>query len=70
MVAGQEHWFSRFLLARKHLFPRPWLLRKDYISEKPAGLIECSVDAIALEPNLAANFLLGLPVHPPRALLC
>ena len=52
---------------KKGPLPSPWLLREDYISEKPAGLIECAVDAIALEPNLAANFLLGLPVHPPES---
>jgi hypothetical protein len=49
--------------------PSPWLLREDYISEKPAGLIECAVDALAIEPDLAAKFLLDLPVHPPESVL-
>ncbi len=49
--------------------PSPWLLREDYISQKPAGLTECAVDAIALEPDLAAKLLLDLPVHPPQGVV-
>ncbi len=53
---------------KKGPLPSPWLLREDYISQKPAGLIEYAVDALSIESELAANFLLGLPVHPPKSL--
>ena len=49
--------------------PSPWLLREDYISQKPAGLIECAVDVLALAPDLAAKFLLDLPIHPLKGVV-
>jgi len=58
--------FLRIPSGKNGPLPSPWLLREDYIPEKPAGLSECAVDALCLEPNLAANFLLELPVHPPE----
>ena len=45
--------------------PSPWLLREDYLSEKPSLLGTYSVPALALEPGAALDLLLELPTHPP-----
>jgi SNF2 family DNA or RNA helicase len=45
--------------------PSPWLLREDYLSEKPSLLGTYSVPALALEPGPALDLLLELPTHPP-----
>jgi len=46
--------------------PSPWFLSEDYISEKAFCLIECTVPALAIKPNLAIDRLLDMPVHPPQ----
>ncbi len=45
--------------------PSPWLLREDYLSEKPYLLGTYSVPTLALEPGPALDLLLELPTHPP-----
>lgn len=46
--------------------PSPWLLREDYISEKPSLLGAYSVPTLGLEPGSAFDFLLDMPTHPPQ----
>ena len=45
--------------------PSPWLLREDYLSEKPSLLGTFSVPVLALEPGPAFDLLLELPTDPP-----
>jgi SNF2 family DNA or RNA helicase len=45
--------------------PSPWLLREDYISEKPSLLGAYLVPALGLEPGSALDLLLDMPTHPP-----
>jgi len=46
--------------------PSPWLLREDYLSEKPSRLGTYSVPALALASGLALDLLLELPTPPPQ----
>jgi SNF2 family DNA or RNA helicase len=45
--------------------PSPWLLREDYVPEKPTSLIECTVPALAFDSGTAVDLLLDMPLHPP-----
>ena len=45
--------------------PSPWLLREDYLSEKPSLLGTFSVPVLALKPGPAIDLLLELPTDPP-----
>ena len=44
--------------------PSPWLLREDFVSEKPSTLGDCTVPALAFPPCSALDLLLDMPVHP------
>ena len=46
--------------------PSPWLLREDYISEKPSLLGACTVPALGLETSSALDLLMHMPTHPPQ----
>jgi SNF2 family DNA or RNA helicase len=46
--------------------PSPWLLREDFVFEKPSTLGECTVPALAFQPCSALDLLLDMPVHPPQ----
>ena len=46
--------------------PSPWLLREDYLSEKPSLLGAYSVPALGLAPGSALDLLLDMPTHPPQ----
>ena len=46
--------------------PSPWLLREDYISEKPSLLGACTVPALGLEASSALDLLMHMPTHPPQ----
>ncbi|MBN1236770.1 MAG: DEAD/DEAH box helicase [Methanotrichaceae archaeon] len=45
--------------------PSPWLLREDYVPEKPAALIDCTVSALAFDAGNAVDLLLDMPLHSP-----
>jgi len=45
--------------------PSPWLLREDYVPEKPSCIVNCTVPVLAYDPGPALDLLLDLPVHPP-----
>ena len=47
--------------------PSPWLLRDDFMPEKPSYLADCTVSALALDPGQAADLLLDLPLQPQPA---
>lgn len=47
--------------------PSPWLLRDDFMPEKPSSLADCTVFALALELGQAADLLLDLPLQPRPA---
>ena len=47
--------------------PCPWLLRDDFMPEKPSSLADCTVSALALDPGQAADLLLDLPLQPQPA---
>ncbi len=49
----------------KGLLPSPWLLREDYLPEKPDRLVDCAVPALAIDAAEAVEFLLSLPLQPP-----
>ena len=48
--------------------PSPWLLREDYISEKPSLLVSYLVPALGLAPGSAFDLLLDMPTHPPQGI--
>ena len=47
--------------------PSPWLLRDDFMPEKPSYLADCTVSALALNPGQSADLLLDLPLQPRPA---
>jgi len=49
--------------------PSPWLLREDYVPQKPIGLIDCTITTLALKPDMALDLLLGMPLQKQEGLI-
>jgi SNF2 family DNA or RNA helicase len=64
----EETLFLRLPASISGPLPSPWLLREDYLSEKPSLLGTYSVPALGLAPDLAIDLLLDLPTNPSQGI--